>query len=281
MSNSCPNCDKPILESDTVCWHCGFVLPKRPKPRATAEPANRVASLHLPARERQPAESVPVAYDFRALAIYGLLTLAVILSLWMVMRSLSRQPILVRSAALDLGGNWVSVTDVDLVYTLTLPSDWQWLDVGYRDQSELLTKVFDRQPYMARALRPLGEGAGDVETLSVAVGTQVLETTDPQPFVIVARSERLGEMSPETALELLGNSSLPVSEQSVDTHLAGQPQARFNILDMPNAYQCRHLFVTAESKPAYLVAACAPQSRFGTMQRDLNTVLNSFQLLER
>ena len=58
-------------------------------------------------------------YDLRALLVYGLLTLALILSLWLVMRALGQQPVLVRSAALA-GGDWVTVTDSDLRYTLSL-----------------------------------------------------------------------------------------------------------------------------------------------------------------
>jgi hypothetical protein len=106
-----------------------------------------------------------------------------------------------------------------------------------------------------------------------------LEDTDPQPFVVIGQSDRLRELSPQAALDLLADEVLPVSEQEIDTHLAGQAQARFNVLDMPNAYQCRHLFVT-DDETGYLVAACAPQARFATLRGDLDDILDSFQLLE-
>jgi hypothetical protein len=277
LTESCPNCNKPVLETDTVCWHCGYQLPKRPKAGPANKPGGGSAS-RLAGRAR-PAAVAPVEYDLRSLAVYGLLTLAVILGLWLVMRSLSRQPILVRSAAIDLGGDWVNVTDVDLRYTLSLPTDWQWLDVAYRDQGELLQKVMARQPYVGRALRPLGDAAGDVEILALAVGTQVLEDPDPQQFVVIGASGRMHGLTPQEALDLSAEQSLPVTDQEIDTRLAGQSQARFNILDTSHGYQCRHLFVADESAAGYLVAACAPQSQFGALRHDLDDILDSFQLL--
>lgn len=284
MSESCPNCGKPVLPSDTVCWHCGYTLPKRPKsapPPKSGQPTERRVELHLPARARPTTEAPPVAYDFRALAIYGLLTLLVVLGLWLVMRSLSRQPILVRSAAFSLGGDWVAVTDVDLTFTLSLPTDWQWLDVGFRDQSDLLERVRDRQPYIDYALRPWGSAADDVDILAVAVDTRALEEALPQPLVVVGRSTRLAELTPDEALALLAEQSLPISGQGIDTRLTGQPQARFTVLDQPHAYQCRHLYVPNQAGRAYLMAACAPQTRFAAVERDLDEILDSFQLLER
>ncbi len=274
MSDKCPNCSKPVLNTDVICWHCGYQLPKRPpakteSDRRSADPSSRSQLSSDDAGAAEP--------DLRALAIYGLLTLAVIVALWLVMRSLSRQPILVRSAAFDRG-DWVSVTDVELRYTLSMPSDWQWLDVAYRDQSELLDDIMTRQPYIGRASHPLGEAAGDVELLGLAVGTQALETTDLYPFVIIGRSAQLGALAPADALAQLGDAP-GVAEQALDTRIAGQPQARFTMLDRPYAYQCRHLF-TAVENIGYLLAACAPQSRYRTLQRDLAGILDSFQLLE-
>jgi hypothetical protein len=275
MNDSCPNCGKPVLEADTVCFHCGYPLPRRPKPgRPPATP---------PKRDRPPADAAGEAeIDLRALAVYSLLTVAVIFGLWLVMRSLGRQPILVRSAGIDFDGNWVAVTDVDLRYTVSVPTAWQWLDVAFRDQDTLLEQVIDRHPYISRALRPLGDTAGDVEILGLAVGTQDLEDSTPQPFVVIGQSGRLGEITPQAALDLLVGQSLPVAEAEIDTHLAGQPQARFTVSDAEYAYQCRHLFVAGGSgENGYLVAACAPQTQFATLRRDFDDILDSFQLLER
>jgi hypothetical protein len=260
------------MATDTVCWHCGFALPKRARP----SPAS------VTRRSRRPtaraADAAPMEDDFRALALYGLLTLAIILGLWLVMRALSRQPILVRSAPLDLGGNWVAVTDADLRYTLNIPTEWQWLDVAFRDQQELLEKLAARQAYIDRALAVWNDGGDEVEILAVAVGARTLEEPDPAPLVVVGRSTPLRDLSVDEALSLVAQAST-VSDEEINTRLAGQPQARFAILDNAGGYECRHIFV-ADGKAGYLVAACAPQANIGPLRDDMDDILDSFQLLE-
>lgn len=278
MADRCPNCDKPILATDVTCWHCGYQLPRRPKQPPAFKGKKTPPGFTL--RRRSVAGDAPVEYDFRALAVYGLLTLAIIIALWLVMNSLSRRPILVRSADIDLGGDHVLVTDNDLRYTLAFPADWQWIDVAFREQDEPLDRMMANQPYVARALNPLGGTAGDVEILGLAIDSFLPEDTAPQPFVVIGQSERMRDIDPQTALDLLDAQPLPATDTSIDRRLAGQPQARFNIFDVDAAYQCRHLFVTGAGKPGYLVAACAPQDRFGSMQRQLDDILDSFQLLE-
>ena len=272
MSETCPNCGKPVLPTDTACWHCGYALSKRAKPKP-APPPPRVGPL---AREQSTGDAAD--YDLRSLLIYGLLTLALLLSLWLVMLALGRQPVLVRSATLA-GGDWVTVTDSDLRYTLSLPTDWQWLDVAYRDQTELLATIIEHQPPIGQALAPLGAPAGDVTILAVALGTQDLTAADPIPFAVVGRSERLRALEPQAALDLLDGRALALSEATIDTHLAGQTQARFKVFDPSTAYQCRHLFVADPRTYGYLVAACAPQGGYGTLQQQLDDLLDTFQLL--
>lgn len=278
MSETCPNCAKPVLATDTTCWHCGHVLPKRPKPKAAASPP-RPARVGPLSRERAAGSAEAADYDLRAVGIYGLLTLALILALWLVMHALGQQPILVRNTA--LGGDWVTVSDSDLRYILSLPTDWQWLDVAYRDQSQLLAQVIERQPTIGRALAPLGEAAGDVDIVAVAVGTQDLRNTAPVPFVVVGRSARLRVLEPQAALDLLAAQGLSVTEPVIDTHLSGQPQARFGIVDSGSDYRCRHLFVAEPDTVAYLLAVCAPRANFGALRDQLDGILDSFQLLQQ
>jgi hypothetical protein len=175
----------------------------------------------------------------------------------------------------------VSVTDTELRYTLSLPADWQWLDLTYRDQDELLDEVIAEQPYVGQALRPLGEAAGDVTALAIAVGGPSVETDQPIPFAIVGRSERLSGLEPQAALDLLAEQPLPISDAEVNVRLLGQPQARFSTFDLANAFQCRHLFVAGRDEDAYLVAACAPQADYGGLRPTLGDILDTFQLLER
>lgn len=279
--DTCENCGRPVLPTDVTCWHCGYALPRRPKP-VEDKPKGSTTTAGRWRGRRAGEEDVAGTgdYNLQAIAVYGVLTLLIILALGLVMRALGQFPILVRSASLELGGDWVAVTDADLQYTLSLPDGWQWLDLAYRDQTSVLDQVLRRQAYIDRALQPLGRAAGDVAIIAVAVDTLNLEDTEPKPFVVVGRSERLHDVTPQEALDSLAGSSLPVTDQFIDRRLAGQPQARFNVLDAEQAYQCRHLFVVDTPSPAYLVAGCAPQAGFATLQRELDDILDSFQLLQ-
>jgi hypothetical protein len=280
--DTCENCGRPILLADITCWHCGYSLPDRKKSRIGQDTGvASTARLFGAARPSDPTTGEDGKYNFRAIALYGTLTLFVIMGLMIVLSVLGRYPTLVRSANLALGSDWIAVTDADLRYTISLPDSWQWLDLAYRDQQMVLPLLIERQPYINRALQPLGEAADDIEILSIAVNALTLEETAPRPFVVIARSEGLRELTPQAVLNLLNGYSLPVSEQSIDRRLAGQPQARYNVLDLEHAYQCRHLFVTDSESAGYLVAACAPQARFAVMQRELNNILDSFQLIQR
>lgn len=277
MSETCPNCGKPILPTDTACWHCGYALPRRPK---APSPVARVPRQTAATAE---AGAPPEDYDLRALVIYGLLTLGLLLALWLVMGALGRRPLLVRSAALGDGG-WVAVTDADLRYTLSLPPGWQWLDLAYRDQQTLLQPVLDQQPAIGRALDPLGRAAGDVEVLAVAVNGDDLTAEEPLAYVVIGRSAALRDVDPTAALAALAamaEDGLSVSAPALDNHLAGQAQARFDSYDGGAAAKCRHLFVADGGVAGYLVAACAPQADYGSLRPVLGDILDSFQLLQR
>lgn len=278
MSESCPNCTRPVLPADTVCWHCGYQLPQRAKQRPRAEPGGHPPSSRSAVGAGQ-TEVGPVG--LRSIVAYGVLTLLVIVALLLVMRSLGRQPILVRSAGFGLAGSWATVTDGELRYTISLPVDWQWFDLGLADQGDLPDRLAERRPFIRRALLPLGQAAGDVEILAVAAGAKEVEDAQPQPLIVVGRSERMRELTPEEALDLLSGQSPAATGQTVDARLAGQRQARFETTDTARLYQCRHLFVTDGGAAAYLVAACAPQPQFRTLDNTLDDILDSFQLLQR
>ncbi len=276
VSDACPNCGKPVLATDTACWHCGYALPRKSK--AAAAPSR-------PKRSSRPAtasdaDTTPPTYDFRALAIYSGLTLLTLISLWLVMSALGRRPLLVRSS-LGLASDWVTVTDSDLRYTLDLPPDWQWLDVAYRDQEETLAELVRFQNYIRRAPDALADITGETAIIGVGLGTRTPESGEPATFVVIGRSDGLVRMSPDEVLTGLGLRQPEATELAVDTHVPGQPQARFTLRDARAGYQCRYLALPGQEDAGYLLAACASQAEFGNRDRDLKNILDSFQLLER
>ncbi len=277
MSDQCANCGKPVLDSDTVCWHCGYKLKPAPAPEPAAAPP-----VAAPARSSRPTAETEDAstYNVRALIIYGVLTLVVIGGLWVVMSALSQRPILVRSADRSLGNNWLAVTDSELIYTISLPAGWQWLDVPSRDLRDALNNLIVRQGYIDNALHPLGAAVDDLQIVAVGLDAPTLDYPDPVAFVVVGRSETLGDLTPVAAIDRLNEVVGAVVEPLPNTHIPGQPQARFSLLDEDAGYQCRQLAVQDEISATYLVAACSPQSGYGRLQRDFELILDSFQFLE-
>lgn len=275
-SPTCDNCGKRVLPTDTLCWHCGWKL------SPTAAPIDLTLGPRSTATSTAPTlPAVPPTYDLRAIAVYGALTLLVLIALLLVMRALGQRPLLVNSGGLDLPDDWTRLTDSQLRYTLGVPGGWQWLDVPFRDQQAVLADLLERQPAIARALRPLGDTAGDLTIEGVAAGTQTLELPDPVPFVVVATSPALRRLGPQDLLSLLADSPLPTGDHHTDTRLPLQSQARFTVLDESAGYECRHLVATDPSTAAYLVAACAPLDELAATQPDLTAILDSFQLLEQ
>jgi hypothetical protein len=285
MSERCENCGNPVLATDTICWHCGWKLPKRPRLK-TSSPAPPPTARSRQAREaRESAGSDTLAvdrYDLRAIIVYGALTAVILVALLVVMRSLGRQPLLVAGADLRLGDDWTAVTDNNLRYVLSLPSGWQWLDGAYREQQGLLDELAASVPNIRWSLAPLGEVAGDLELLAVAYQPEPPEVGGPFVFVAIGRSQRLGQIAPQQALELLAERSLPLAATDLIENIPGQPQARFALLDNSRQVQCRTLFMPNDDESVgYLVTACAPQESFGRVQRDLDRILDSFQLFQR
>ena len=278
-SGTCENCGKRVLPTDTLCWHCGWKLPQRTAPVDL--------TLNPTVRETAVAEAAPPTdFNLRAIAISGALTLLLIVALLLVMRALGQRPLLVSSAGREMGDDWVQLTDSQLRYTMGIPSGWQWLDVPFRDQQAVLADVLARQPAIGRSLNSLGDLAGDAIIEGVGLDTPALQLPDPVPFVVVATSAQLHQLEPQAILDAMASSGSIVIEPHIDTSVPLQPQARFGVFNEALGFQCQHLVVAnrdlaAADQIAYLVSACAPQSQFAAIQRELETVLSSFQLIQQ
>lgn len=278
ISERCENCGNPVLATDTVCWHCGQQLPKKSQPKPS--PIRRLRGFRPPSTRLADAEAaVAQPYDLRAIAIYGLLTLLILLLLLLTMQSLGRRPLLVAGADLRLGADWTAVTDNELNYTLSLPSGWQWLDSTFRQQQALLDEVASTEPSIGWSFSPFAESAEDLELLAIAFLPQSPDSPEPMTFVAIGRSRQLAALTPPQVLDLLAEQPVTIVGTATVEPFPGQPQARFGLLSDTRQMQCRSLF-TAATETAYLAAACAPQNSFGRIQRDLDSILNSFQLLQ-
>lgn len=274
---ACENCGKRVLPTDTVCWHCGWKLPQRTAPvDLTLGPTTRQTAVAEPAP--------PPEFNLRAIAVSGALTLFLCVALLLVMRALGQRPLLVGSAGREFGDDWTALTDSQLRYTLGVPAAWQWLDVPFRDQQQVLEGVLRRQPIIGRVLNPLGVPADERLVEGLGLGTQALQQSDPAPFVVVATSPLDGQTDPQAVLDALAARGLALIDPQVDSSVPFQPRARFGLLNEDLGYQCQYLVLPnglAGNDGAYLLAACAPQTQYAATERDLTKILNSFQLVEQ
>ena len=267
MSGTCENCGQPILDTDTVCWHCGWQLPRRKAPKSAARNAAAVA-------KQQP-------YPLSAVLVYGALTAAVIVATLLVMRSLGQRPLIIIHPETRLSAEWQPVTDENERFTLDLPSWWTWLD-REQDQERFDALVAQNGRFQA-ALSPLGALADDTELHLIAY-EPAPEGESPPAFLVVAQSARLQQSSPEGAISLARQNAADL--EILGTHLAqgltGQAQS-YLLLEIPGPWgvlRCQQQFTPAQ-QVGFLVAACAPGNRFPRYNSDLQNILASFQPLSR
>lgn len=261
---TCDNCGRPVLESDVICWHCGYELQPPPADAAPAAEASE-----------DDAEEVPQAFPLPATVAYGLLTAVLILAALFVMQSLGQQPVVALNPETSSAG-WTAVTDAALRFTLDLPDEWTWRLTTDTQPFTLDDELVAGVP-LATAVAPFGDLVDDTEILLVAAS----DDTAVPGFLVVARSQRLSALTAEEAasfLDTLSDADVEVVATSSTTNLAGLPQVRYG-LNHPNVgQQCENLYVPL-ADASYLVGACGP--RITRYQLVFANILDSFQPLGR
>ncbi|MCA9934804.1 MAG: hypothetical protein H6662_12825 [Ardenticatenaceae bacterium] len=271
MKQQCENCGQPVLSTDTVCWHCGWKLATEVKaePPPTEKPRKVLAAQPTQANNAEP-------YQLTAIAVYGTLTLLLIVALLLVMRSLGRQPLVTVNADTRLGNRWIPVTGTDQSFTLDLPQGWAWLDVA---DGQFATTLAESVRWET-AVYPLHAIAEDADLLLLAGSGDTVSADDG--FVVVARSQRLSVLTPEQAQQMVSQSGeeVEVVNTAVSTNLNRAPQAQFtlHLLVSNESLRCQQLFVPQDDA-AYLAAACAGDGRYPSLSSSFADILASFQPL--
>ncbi len=264
MGKRCDNCEQPVLDTDTVCWHCGRALsstavPKTPK---------RITALS----DEVAVEPLPLP----AVAVYGTITAVLIIAMLLVMRSLGQKPLVLLHPNTQAHADWVPVTSHDQQFTLDLPSEWNWLEAN---QPLFASLVIEGGPVVT-AVYPLGTIATDTEYLLIAGQGAMPQAS----FILIARSRSLNAITPEQSIALVEQSDATFDLVSADVvqSFTGTNMAQF-LLVLPNTemgtLRCRQIFVPA-ADVAYLAGGCAPEAEFRAFATPFENVLASFQPLE-
>lgn len=243
-----------MLETDTVCWHCGWRIPQT----ETQKPAPK------PTRQQ---EETPKEISLSAIGVYGGITAVVVVLMFMVMNVLGRKPFVVISP--ESGRDWQVITDANQSYTFDLPPGWVWVEgridgtVTEMVEGEMKTAVF-------ATLQDLTE---DAELLGLAVSNN---PERPAVFM-VGRSQGLYSNTMVDLVERQRNTA--VSETIVIENLLGNPQAHW-LLELPGTppWKCQQDVVRGQNVN-YLVTICAPNPRYAPQLKQLEGILHSFQPL--
>lgn len=260
MKQYCDNCNKPVLKSDPVCWHCGHTLPEQAT-SATQESGGGSV-------EEASADALPIA----KLALHGGLTMFVILLALLFMRSLGQKPLLALNPATRTQ-DWQSIVDDSQRYAIDIPVVWE---VALTDvDGEKIAEWLADNPDLATAVDPLGGGVDDTEWLLVA--------RSGDNYLVLAHSQRLSRLTAETAVEWHStrtSDDFEIMQSIVGTSLSGLPQADLIVRNNENNAQCQQRFIP-QGNDSYLLSVCTHVSRFGRFSETFEEILSSFQPLKR
>ncbi len=258
MTLRCENCGQAVQPTDAVCWQCGWKL--SPTVEDVAIAGERPLSV-------------------TAVLVYAALTLGIIVLLLLGFHALSRYPLVMLDPKAPIKPGWEFLTDQRQTFTLEVPPGWMWRedDLG----SRLADWLADNPPVGA-SLYPWNELVDDLEILLVADNLDP-ESTDQVPgFVLVTRSFRLAQVTPEQMTAVWRDSVAPENLMAVsvatDLHGEAKGTAVLTISSGGEEWVCRQEGVAGRDG-RYLVIACLPAALYEAHAREHEILLSSFQLL--
>ncbi|MCA9979574.1 MAG: zinc ribbon domain-containing protein [Anaerolineales bacterium] len=275
MARYCPNCQRPVLPSDTTCWQCGARLPNESIPTPTTDTAppapkrpDTVTMSRLPALETLPSGHTIAAPDTAGpppILIYGLFTLLLISAAFFLLNRLAAPP-LTQATWADLPpSGWVNITADDYTYTLNLPEEWQVQTAPDPATQALITrpwttKTDDWQPILFASPAP--------------------NSVPDAPFIVILRSETLRDLTADEALVYLQGDfgqSVTVSNPFL---VENSNRSFLSLTSVADGLRCRQHYVHGR-EASLLVAGCAYGVAFGQNLRTLTPILESFEYLRR
>jgi hypothetical protein len=277
MRDTCDNCGRAVLPTDTICWHCGQPLPAEPSP----SPEDRSQAGEKGANEAGAGANGTAASSPRPsrslLLAYGSLTLVIFIAMLWVMGALGKYPLLVVNPDTRGGANWDIVEGDNGHYQVSLPEDWRrWQadDAGFQDE------LASDSRYRA-ALFPLGAIAEDTDYLLLAL-TNHHSAAEAPGFLAVGRSDRLGRAPLPQVIELVQQSpAISIRRAEIEPGLTGRDQVQLE-LDFArdgNTWRCRQWVIPAR-ETTFLLGTCALPNDFIRYEDHFADLLLSFQPLQ-
>ncbi len=265
MNIRCANCGQMALETDGKCWHCDEPLPGR----------EHAARKRVRVRESWARDGGPAA-----IAVYGGLTVLVVLAALLVMRSLGQKPQLQVRLGNRTPPGWTFLPGGDGRFTVTLPDTWTWFEGAIPAEAEALESLIQGDNRLPMATHPLGAETDDMQILFAAEG----QPGDPDSslFMVVAASDRLNLLTYDEALAFLLKDNSDLGEvRFVDNF----DKSHVSIIattplddSSEAAIRCRQQFVLGR-EVSLLASLCAPAGDYAAYGDHFDEIMASFQHL--
>ncbi|RMD50890.1 MAG: zinc ribbon domain-containing protein [Candidatus Thermofonsia bacterium] len=262
MSENCPQCGKPVLPDDVVCWHCGQQLPAR---RRVVEHGRHGAVV-----ERPLAKNV---------VWLGVTAAALIVLLLMITHQLARQPLVIYDAGIAYQPGWRPFTDANRQFTLEVPPRWQ---VEEKPLAGLDAAAWESDPSFALALRPYAATSSQAD-FQLKITGQSRQEAALKGIVTIAWMPQFVTFAPDDILQFIQTQDRVAYMDGglfEDIHRLEQPIYLFETVDEAGGLVRCLQQVTAVKNKAYLLTACAPKPQFRQFSSDFATILQTFQILE-
>lgn len=240
----CDNCDRPMLATDAVCWHCG-----QPRKGQVAQVA---------------AGSEPVALT--AVSSYALLTLAIIIALLLVIRSLAQQPLIVVNGNAPRPRGWTVFTDSQRRFTVNLPPEWT---------------VAEPADGAFAALLAAEEGVGETAVSPLDPSTILLLARSPAAetqLVAVARNVQLHQLSLSQLTDLITATGVDIQQVEEGESFFGVAQINLTFA-AEGEILCSQQYAL-QPEDSYLVTICMDANSFHRSRETIEAIQGSFQPLK-
>lgn len=243
-----------MLPTDTSCWHCGQV---------------RAGQQAAPARIREEMVVEPLPFSQTAVIAYGSLTLAILIVIILLMRSLSQQPLIAINASQARERSWSIITDSQQRFTLDLPPEWDWSEP--KDGAPFEAKLANYEGWET-AVTPLDKEA--IQMLAIAPETEQA----PLRLLAIARNIQIHELSYIQIQELVEQNGFTVSEIEETTSFFGVRQIHLRL--ETETLQCAQQY-TLDPENSYLFSICTPPNQYLRQIRTIEAIQSGFQTLMR
>lgn len=275
MTTHCNNCGQAVLPDDTKCWHCG--APLAPQQNVVEKDDNDDEGVKW--QIATTADGMAIDTLASPTVVYGLVTAVVIVIAFVLLGRLSQPPLLQVAASQIPPNGWSRVTYGDYEFTVAMPDSWEIMRSDQTETATLIKTVTNLPYYTDEVFLPYQKLVDDLEILLLAYDQK--ESAAEGPFIIIARSQALSDLSYDQAEQLSSEMAAALSYEIFSQEVIDDAnKSHFALATVTAHLRCQQQFTTGRVA-SLLITACAPQPEYVQQREILEEILRSFEYLKR